>query len=225
MTVIPQLERQLAQAARRRRRRNVRAATVTAAVTVAAVAAVPVPVLLDSGTERQGVPAAPQPRPEQVNPPLEDLLGVFRRERTPRDEANSSDRDLEASGDRQPGESMSDSRRIDLPTGPVYLWRMKDGVCASWGNCLHTGVLAQLGVAVGYGGRSGADGRSRVTEVSGVVVDGIDRVELVPEHGDPQVVSVKDNVFRLESGDLTVQPTRVRWHQGGRWHHQDISLP
>jgi hypothetical protein len=230
MTVIPQLERQLATAARRRRRRNVRAATIAAAVTLAVAAALVVPVLIDSDAEPRSTPAAPEPRPEPIdptaeNPPLETLLGVFRRERTPHDKADFTQRDLDASHDAQPGESPADSRRIDLPGGPVYLWRMKDGVCASWGNCLHTGALAQLGVALAYGGRSGPGGQSRVVEVSGIVVDGIDQVQLGPEHGDQLVVPVKDNVFHLDLSKSDFQPTRVLWRQDGRWHRQDISLP
>jgi hypothetical protein len=230
MTVIPQLERQLANAARRRRRRNVRAATIATVVTVAVAAALVVPVLVDSGGGPRSTPAAPAPGPGPIdptaeNPPLEDLLGVFRRERTPHDKANFTVGDLEATHDRQPGESPADSRRVDLPSGPVYLWRMKDGVCASWGNCLKTGSLAQLRVAVGAGGHSGSDGRPRLFEISGIVVDGIDQVQIGSEHGDQLVIPVKDNVFHVDLSRSDIQPTRILWREGGRWHRQALPFP
>jgi hypothetical protein len=232
MTVIPQLERQLATAARRRWRRNVRAATIAAVVTIALGAALLVPALLDSGGQRRAVPATPHPRPKPVgpptsgNPPLEDLLGVFRRERTPHDKANFTMRDLKSSHDRQPGESPADSRRVDLPDGPVYLWRMKDGVCASWGNCLKTGPLAKLRVALSVGGHSASAGsRPRLVEMSGIVVDGIDQVQIGAEHSDQIVVPVKDNVFHIDLSRSDIQPTRILWREDGRWQRQDLSLP
>jgi hypothetical protein len=231
MTVIPQLAGQLANAARRRRRRNLRAATVAVVVAVAVAAALVVPVLVDSGGEPRSTPAAPGPQPEPIdptaeNPPLEDLLGVFRRERTPHDKANFTMRDLTSSHDRQPGESPADSRRVDLPSGPVYLWRMKDGVCASWGNCLKTGSLAQLRVAVAAGGHSASAGaRPRLDEISGIVVDGIDQVQLGAEHSDQLVIPVTDNVFHIDLSKADIQPTRILWREDGKWRRQELPFP
>jgi hypothetical protein len=148
MTLIPDLERQLADAATRRgragRRRALRSGAAALAVAAAAAVLLLAPALDGGGGGQERGPAAPGsdpsggsvvPEPAVPEPPggadpeLEDLLGVFRREATPRDSTGTTVEELEASGDRQPGEDPTRSRRIDLPIGPVYLWRAS---CASW---------------------------------------------------------------------------------------------
>jgi hypothetical protein len=227
MTVIPTLERQLAAAVRRRRRRNLRAAAIATAVTIAVAGGLLALALVDSDGSRHTPPATPKPRPQVENPPLEDVLGVFRRERTPHDKANFTMEDLIASHDRQPGESPADSRRVDLPSGPVYLWRMTDGVCTSWGNCLKTGQLAKLRVAIGIAGHDASAGRPRKLLLNALVVDGIDQIQIGPEHGNQYVVPVKSNVVEIDLTRFDPPATRILWREGGRWHRQNLptSLP
>ena len=224
MSVIPQLERQLAGAARRRRGRNLRAAAIAVAAAIGAAAALLVPVLLDSGAANRITPAAPQA--DRVHPRLLDLLGVFRREPTPRDHAKLGTVGLIVRHAPQVGPSQSDSRRIDLPGGPVYLWRMKYGVCTSWGNCLPTEGLASLRVAPASGGNSAYPHHRRRFVVEGIAVDGIAQVLVGPRHGRAIVVPVRDNVFRVDLSDAPPSVTRVRWRENGRWHHHDLpALP
>jgi hypothetical protein len=232
MTLIPDLERQLADAAGRRGRTARRRALRSGALALAAVAVALLAVsLLDGGGTRpperpaSPAPAIPEP-PGGANPRLEDLLGVFRREPTPRDSTGNTVEDLERSGDRQPGEDPTRSRRIDLPSGPVYRWRMKDGVCSSWGNCLGTDALRDLGVAFGTE-HGGVPGDLRLRTVSGIVVDGIEEIRLVRPGAPDMHVPVKDNVFRVELSDVRLQPIEARWRdwRGERGFELSISGP
>jgi hypothetical protein len=223
MTLIPDLERDLVEAATRRqpRRRRMRAGIRLAATAAAAVAVVAGVTLSneEDASERQRAPAT---RDSQPKPTLEGLLGVFRREPTPRDDYGVSIRELEATKDRQPGEDTTRSRRIDLAGGPVYLWPMRNGVCASWGNCLGLDSLQRLGVAWATESSTGEGGMLTKAVVSGIVVDGIDNVRLEPGNNGPLVIPVKDNVFRVDLTETSPLPRSGHWSYKGRERRLDL---
>jgi hypothetical protein len=227
MTLIPDLERQLTDAASGRASRlGRRLARGLAGGAVAAVllAGLLMVTLGDSGEpkHRAGPPAGPLGLdiPPGKPPQLSDVLAVFRRDPTPRDDYGVSIPDLEATGDRQPGEDPTRSRRVDLPSGPVYLWPMRDGVCASWGNCLKIDTLIDVGgVAMGtsYAGPRG--GRPALREVSGIVVDGIKEVRLTRPGADEIVIPVKDNAFHVDVSKIEPPPSRARWQDASGKEH------
>jgi hypothetical protein len=219
VTLIPDLERQLADAAARRggtrRRRAIRSGVVALVLAAAVAALLVVPLLDGAGGEDEQRPVAPAPAvpepPGGADPDVEDLLGVFRREPTPRDSTGTTVDELEETGDRQPGEDPTRSRRIDLPSEPVYLWRMRDGVCASWGNCLGTRSLRELGVAFATEHRATLGSGSSLRVVSGIVVDGIEEIRLV-RPGAPELrIPARDNVFRVDVSRFDPPFAEARW--------------
>jgi hypothetical protein len=227
MTLIPELELQLTEAAAsgqvRRRTRLLRgAAAALAAILVAGVLFVALGDPGDSGRPTAapangslGLDIAAGTKPE-----LRDVMAVFRREPTPRDDYGLTKEQLDETGDRQPGEDPTRSRRIDLPSGPVYLWPMRDGVCASWGNCLSVEALIQVGgvaIATAFSGTPGD--RIDAREVSGMVVDGIKEVRLTRPGADDIVVPVKDGAFRLDLTNAGPAPTAARWRDAAGEEH------
>ena len=154
MTLIPDLERQLTDAAsgrsgRRRRVTRTAAAGAAAAALVAALFAVTIGEPGDSPERRPDSRPAAGPLgldiPDGRTPELRDLIAAFRREATPRDDHGFTKADLDEIPDRQPGEDPTKSRRVDLPSGPVYLWPMTDGVCSSFGGCIGIESLLERG--------------------------------------------------------------------------------
>jgi hypothetical protein len=117
--------------------------------------------------------------PAGRKPQLADVIAAFRRPQTPRDDHGFTKADLDDVPDRQPGEDPTRSRRVGLPSGPVYLWPMTDGVCSSFGGCIGIDSLLDVGgVALGTSFSSGTEGRPAHREVNGVVVDGISEIRL-----------------------------------------------
>ena len=139
MTLIPDLQYQLADAARSRSARRRAARVIAAGGAAAALIAVLLALTIwqdDSGERRSDSRPTGGPLgldiPAGRAPELRDLIAAFRREPTPRDDNGFTKADLDEIPDRQPGEDPTRSRRVDLPSGPVYLWPMTDGVCSSF---------------------------------------------------------------------------------------------
>lgn len=152
------------------------------------------------------------------------LLEAFRGSRTADDNMPGDyGRALEKLGDAQPGENPDAARRVVLPSGAVYLWPMKDGVCGSWGNCVPTESLLQSGVSLTFEfGQVPGEGLVRDVVASGIVRDGIDSVRLLFEDGSDVRVAVRENVFRQP---LSTLPTRAEWvDESGQTHHQEIQV-
>jgi hypothetical protein len=239
MTLIPELELQLTHAATIRHRRARRRAIRVVAATGAAASLVvlwlvvgrdpgrPVETHPPSGASQGHTAPDRRELPGGEDPRLEDILGVFRRDQNPHDRSGHSVSDLEKTGDRQPGEDPSRSRRIDLPGGPVFLWPRKDGVCASWGNCVSTKLLRGLGVAesVGYSTplHAGAEA-STLTSLHGIAVDGIATIRLEAPGGDI-VLPVKDNVFRASRTALRSKPTAFSFDYAGQTVRRPLVNP
>jgi hypothetical protein len=221
VTLIPDLERQLTDVAMRGSRGWLRRTLAGGAIAAALLAGLLVATLGDSNAPKRAT-ATPAVElgvavPESEVPPLREVISVFRRKPTPRDDYGISIGELEATGDRQPGEDTTRSRRIDLPSGPVYLWPKKDGVCASWGNCLGIDTLLEIGgVAIGTSFSSGPGGRR---EVSGIVVDGIEEVRLTRPGADDIVIPVTQNVFHIDVSDVHPAPTDAHWRDASGKEH------
>ena len=231
MTLIPELERQLTDAAASRsgnRRRVARFATAAGAAValMAALFVLPLAQPDDSSDRHADPPQAGGPLglelPAGHKPELRDLIAAFRREPTPRDDHGFRKADLDELPDRQPGEDPTKSRRVDLPSGPVYLWPMTDGVCSSFGGCIGVDSLIDVGgVAVGTSYNAAFDGRPEKKEINGVVVDGIEEVRLIRPGADEIVVPVKENVFRLDVTRTKPLPagSQLQWRDAsGKLH-------
>ena len=231
MTLIPDLERQLTDAAasrsgNRRRVARLAAAGGAAVALMAALFALTLGQPGDSSDrggdeQRTGGPLGLE-LPAGHKPELRDLIAAFRREQTPRDDNGFTRGDLDEIPDRQPGEDPTKSRRVDLPSGPVYLWPMTDGVCSSFGGCIGLDTLIDVGgVAVGTSYNAALDGRPEKREINGVVVDGIEEVRLIRPGADEIVVPVKENVFRLDATRTKPLPagSQLQWRDAsGRLH-------
>lgn len=143
-----------------------------------------------------------------VDPEFAQLVGAVRGERTVEDELPGAQERLEASGDAQPGETPTESRRLELPDGQAaFVWPMDDGICyASPGpsGCFPTEFLAAHGVMVGSSGS--AD--TQATRVFAIARDGIREVEFILSDGSTVRVPVRGNVL-LE--DLPQPPREARW--------------
>jgi hypothetical protein len=226
MTLIPDLELQLTEAAagRRVRRRSRHVRGLAAALAALVVTGVLIAALGDTRDPRAPAAAPSGPLgldiPPGTKPELRDVMTVFRREPTPRDDYGLTKKELEETGDRQPGEDPTRSRRIDLPSGPVFLWPRKDGVCASWGNCLPIETLIHVGgVAIQTGFSTTPDGRVQASEVAGMVVDGIEEVRLTRPGADDIVVPVRDGAFWLDLTKVDPAPTAARWRDAAGKEH------
>jgi hypothetical protein len=227
MTLIPDLERQLTEAAARPRAPR-RLARSAAAVAIAlAIGAGVVALALDSSSDRErdrapagvlglDIPAGTEPR-------LSDLFAVFAREPTPRDDSGWTKDELDDIPDRQPAEDPTNSRRVGPAGEKRYIWPMRDGVCSSFGNCLKLEVLVDLGgVSPGMRVSSGRDGRLLHLSVHGIAVDGIEEIRLTRPQGDDIVLPVEGNTFERNITDVLPRPTRWRWEDAGGTEH---SLP
>ena len=157
---------------------------------------------------------------------LAQMVGVFRRPPEPADAAAAADMAdaLKRSGDATPGENPALLRRIDLPSGTVYLWPKTGGVFASWGNCVPTDVIQQRGVALSTEFRQRTDGSYSYVRVAGIARDGIDTVTFRLQDGRDVSTTVQDNVFWLELGSDV--PEAARWiHPNGSSEQQTRLLP
>lgn len=223
MTLIPDLERQLMDAAGSRVRGPRRLARLAAVTGIAAALLAGLfTLLLDRPEEPGRAPAGPLGLdiPRHRPPELRDLFAVFRREATPRDDSGWTKEEVDDIPDRQPGEDPTRSRRVGPPDDPAYLWPMRDGVCSSFGNCLQTDVLVELGgVSLGTSFSSFADGRPDKAGVHGIAVDGIEEIRLTRPGADDVVVPVDGNTFKLDVTDIRPLPTGARWTDAGGEEH------
>lgn len=193
----------------RPRRRSALGASVAA---VAAMAAVALTALMPA----DGSDGRAAAGPPQVDPTTRALIAAFRREQTPADVMPGDPASaLRQTGDAQPGEDPSQSRRVDLPGAarPAYLWPMDGGVCHSAPNggigCVPSDVIRDLGVVLSV--RSNVDperGTYKFAKVFGIAQDGIEAVTFGFEDGSEQTVEVDDNVLYAEFGDM---PTGFSW--------------
>lgn len=222
MSEIPELERELVAAAGRLHARGRKLALNPRAVAsvLALIIAIGAAVAIGSGVDLVG----DQAEAGGIEPELRETLAVFSRAGTPADEIpGDPERDLDASRDRQPGEVRGQSRRIDLPTGPVYLWPMRGGVCSSWGNCVPVSYVREHGVALSTEVAVGQGGSYTKVQLAGIVRDGIGEVRFSLADGDQVAVPVRDNVFWV---DLTgrARPTEMHWDDAGGTHTRPTGI-
>jgi hypothetical protein len=191
---------------------------VGVAITCVTALAASLIVIIDGGGEQRGGAHAAtvedvQPRAGAVDPRLRSTLGVFRRQRTAHDIVpGDPEAALQATGDRRPGENPALSRRIDLPSGPVFLWPMTNGVCHAtrYGDgCVTTQTIEDKGVALStFSTIRISDGSYREFKAFGVVRDGIGEVRFSLLDGREVTAVVHNNVFMV---DLASPPTQMRW--------------
>jgi hypothetical protein len=212
---LPQLEQELVAAAarlqspRRRLAPGARAALAGGAVALAVAAAgIVIAENRDRGEQgRETAGSAAFPPDAQ----LKDVMGVFRAPATAADRVSYPPEDPRLLTDRQPGEDPSRSRRVDWPGEEIYVWPMRDGVCYgvhSGSGCVPLDHLRRVGVSVGIqGGRPGQS-------VSGIVVDGIDKVVLTSPDGPDRTVPVRENFFFADLEGRSVEG--VHWTYAGQ---------
>jgi len=153
------------------------------------------------------------------DPETRALLGIFRESATAADEMPGDPAsDLRASGDAQPGEDPTQSRRIDgIAAEPLYLWPKDGGVCASWGNCVPTSLLEKKGVAV-------STSFGHAYRVAGIARDGIDEVTVTTKGGRELNAPVRENAFWLDLGQDV--PLSITWrHPDGARETQADLVP
>jgi hypothetical protein len=160
-----------------------------------------------------------------TNSELRATLGVFARAQTRRDAfpLDPQARFTQAS-DAQPGEDLTRSRRVDLGThGPVYLWPKSGGVCyGSPGGtgCVPVQLIRQRGIALALKGTiHRADLQYVGVRLFGIARDGIDSVRIGFADGRETAVSVTDNVFLADVGDM---PQDIRWTDADGDHRELI---
>jgi hypothetical protein len=224
MALIPGLERDLLEAARRQRRRRPR--VVLATVAVVTIAALTTLAIAPLGGDEPGSDSATA---GGASPALTELLAVFRRPRTTADELPRDPlAELRSTGDAQPGEDPTNSRRVELPPGNVYLWPMDGGVCRSWGTsggCFPIGVLRTRGVGVATSLIRDPDtGAIDRLEVSGIAIDGIRDVRLIRSGGPDIPVPVTDNAFWVDLRDVDPAPDTIQWEVDGERRSQRLQL-
>jgi hypothetical protein len=155
-------------------------------------------------------------------PPVASVLGVFRVPAVPADTMPGDTAEaLKQSGDAQPGEDPSESRRIDLGGRPVYLWKMHGGVCFTspgGDGCVPIQHIVQRGISLSV---SGELRRSDMTyehaTLFGIVHDGVDVVRVAKADGSEIEVPVKENVFAVQLEDV---PAAVRWDDADGPHRE-----
>jgi hypothetical protein len=120
-------------------------------------------------------------------------------------------KELDQLPDRQPGEDLTQARRVEWPGASISLWPMRDGVC--------------VGVSVGF------QSTRRGAAVSGVVVDGIHEVVLTAPGGPDLHVLVSENFFwvdlssaaaKLGAPGWETRVQKVRWTYGGEERSFDV---
>jgi hypothetical protein len=120
--------------------------------------------------------------------PAESVLGVFRAPAVPADTMPGDTAEtLKQSGDAQPGEDPSQSRRIDLGGRPVYLWKMHGGVCFTspgGDGCVPTQHIVRRGITLSVSGELRRDDMTyEHATLFGIVRDGVDAVRVVKADG------------------------------------------
>jgi hypothetical protein len=153
---------------------------------------------------------------ERVSPELPELVSEFRRARN---EADSIPGDpvaaLRQTGDAQPGEDPTLSRRLELADGQrSYAWPMRNGVCYSWPGavgCTPTAVLAQKGVLVGTGyvsAEANPAGKAPEWQVFALARDGISELRVALHDGSEITREIRNNGVLVT---LSKAPTEARW--------------
>lgn len=150
-----------------------------------------------------------------VSPELPDLIGSFRRPKSPADEIPGDEQlTLAQLGDNaRPGESPHLSRRLELGGGEfAYVWPEADGVCKAWDTstgCAPTRVLAERGVIVAFAWKrdSPADSTPDVS-VFALARDGIEELRLVLPEGRIRTHKIQENGALIR---LTEMPLEARW--------------
>jgi hypothetical protein len=153
---------------------------------------------------------------ERVSPELPELVSEFRRARN---EADSIPGDpvaaLRQTGDAQPGEDPTLSRRLELADGQrSYAWPMRNGVCYSWPGavgCTPTAVLAQKGVLVGTGyvsAEANPAGKAPEWQVFALARDGIRELRVALHDGSEIAREIRNNGVLVT---LSQAPTEARW--------------
>jgi len=157
------------------------------------------------------VAVRPDPAPPVQTVPREvaEQMSAFRRaqgqsDRMPGDPAA----DLQAVGDRQPGENPALARRFKTGRSQdAYAWPMAGGVCyASPGpaGCVPMELLRRRGATIA----TSSTGDSPIVQVFGLAADSVKTVQLDFHDGRTVTVDVHDGAFYLE---LTADPVRARW--------------
>jgi hypothetical protein len=152
-----------------------------------------------------------------VDPETRATFALFERPRSDRDEiprAGSTEAVL--ASDAQPGEDRSQSRRVDLPGGAAYAWPMHGGVCATWGNCVRTELVREIGVALSTD-MVLMRGELESIRLSGIVRNGIREVRFSMPEGEDVTVDVRDNLFSVE---LSAEPSGMSWRDDRGSRHE-----
>jgi hypothetical protein len=153
----------------------------------------------------------------------QETLGVFRQARTSADDQPGDPAaDLRAVGDAQPGEDPTQSRRVDLPTGTVYVWPMTGGVCASFGNCIPVSYLRKEGVALTTQSHVRDAGAYDYVRVFGIARDGVSEVRFVLDSGKEVAIPVRSNVFSADFG--SDWPHEMRWDDDTGNHRESTGV-
>jgi hypothetical protein len=132
---------------------------------------------------------------------------------------------IEASGDRQPGETPALSRIIRPAPGRVaFLWPMTDGLCyGSPGpsGCFPLDLLEQRGAVLGsrYGRTSSG---VEYAHIFGIAADDVSEVRVSLDTGRTVAVPVRDNGLWAE---FSTTPVRASWTFGSTQHSQERLVP
>lgn len=167
-------------------------------------------------------------RAQAIDPEIEATLGAFRRERRAQDELPGDPvATLRRTGDAQPGEDPSLSRRVDVAGSirPAFLWPMASGVCYSaprgGSGCIPIARIRGNGVEVAVNSAiRRKDLRYLYVRVFGITRDGVTAVTLGFAGGREVQAEVHDNVF---FADLSDMPDEVRWQDSRGSHSEPIA--
>jgi hypothetical protein len=162
------------------------------------------------------------------DPETAATLGLFRRERTARDEMPGDPvAMLQQTGDAQQGEDPSLSRRVDVAgsTRPAFLWPMAKGVCYSapegGSGCVPTAHIRDAGMEVVVSSAiRRTDLRYLYVRVFGIARDGVSSATLTFADGGEVQAVVRDNVFFAH---LTDMPEQVRWQDSRGMHTERVT--
>jgi hypothetical protein len=165
--------------------------------------------------------------PPEIDQATQSLIAAFRREQTPYDVMPGNPvAALRETGDAQPGEDPSQSRRVHLPgaSRPAYLWPMSAGVCHSAPSggigCAPTEAIQERGVALSV--RSNIDperGTYAFAKIFGIARDGIDAVTFRFSDETTRTVNVQQNLLYVRFDDM---PVEFAWSDGANEHAEPM---
>lgn len=151
------------------------------------------------------------------------MLGVFRREPTSENPLQAPTAALDPAGDRRPGENPELARRVDLPSGPVYVWPTDEGICQSthFGEgCTSAAYIRENGVVLGTS--HSVTGETEHFAVFGVAVDGVEDVSIALADEREIAAPVRGNVFAVV---VRAHPEQVRWRHREQVARQSLHFP